>query len=411
MLLCSCEAEKSLTAKSNFLKDSQTQISFDQFRRETQLNDFQSSIKVRISTPKFTARNADGSYELADFDIDTDVIKRLELDDKITYSFRILPKIVLSPNDFYNLTIYNEGGTWVQNIVELAPTLANFDDLISGASTVIDGKMSIVYTSDPSKLTTPTNCYSVGIIGNNCENPEIINNACTDKKYTTFCFGSEGVTLGQESDIFENINSIEPDYSFLLNTNDLKKNLDIFAEKHVLINYEIVELLDSEVNANLDNFPVDEITESQDVAMFEQALANSGIVNYKRLTELIIEQNKNAKDFVINNKDFAILKNETKQLLIADAIDNALVEHPMPEITPLDSDNAAMRSCIQQYNIDKARCNQQNNINGAEVLVLCATTWWSGPFACGAGAMFFLYKNKVCQQNAKQDYDDCRNNH
>jgi len=133
LLLSSCDAEKDLLKKSSIAEKKISEISFSEFKKETGLNKFKTTIKTTTTNDVF-ARNADGSYELSDFDIDTDIIKRLELDNKITYSFRIYPTVIISPTSFYNLTMDFKDGVWIQNVVELKPTLENFDNLMSGSS-------------------------------------------------------------------------------------------------------------------------------------------------------------------------------------------------------------------------------------------------------------------------------------
>ena len=72
-LLTSCDAEKELISKSNRnIKKGNTEISFNDFKRETKLDDFKTNIKL---TPQnYLARTAEGAYEMNDFDVDTDVI-------------------------------------------------------------------------------------------------------------------------------------------------------------------------------------------------------------------------------------------------------------------------------------------------------------------------------------------------
>lgn len=402
-ILNSCDAEKDVIANSPTVKKFNSELTFTEFKKETGLSDFKTVIKIPIPNQMIMARNQDGSYELSDFDIDTDIIKKLDLDDKTTYTFRIFPKVIISPSSFYNLTMDYKDGQWIQNVIELKPTIENFDNIMSGFTNDINGKMSILYTSNNDGLDTPNNCYAVGIIGNNCGTPEI-SEECVTKKSATFCFDNENnILLGTESNIFYDINSNNLDYSFILNTNNLKKHLSIFAKNHVTINNKIITLLKNETDVNLDNFPVEDLTASQNEDQFRQALANSGIVNYRDLADLIIEQNQNARGFISNNKDFNLLKDVTKQKLIFDAINDALVENPIEEPF-INPGNAVERTCAGQYYVDRDRCNQQNNINGVAVLVACLTT---GPFGCGAATMIAMWQGKVCQDNAKADYYDC----
>ncbi len=74
-----------------------------------------------ISIPKnpgTAQRNADGSYEMSDFIIDMEVIKKTVIDEKTTYTFSIMPKVVTSTSDF-NLIVYNNGSGWNYVIMEL----------------------------------------------------------------------------------------------------------------------------------------------------------------------------------------------------------------------------------------------------------------------------------------------------
>jgi hypothetical protein len=340
LVLTSCEAEKDLIKNPSIVKKSNSEITFSEFKKETGLNDFKTTIKITM--PKaFLARNADGSYELSDFNLDTDIIKRLQLDDKLTYSFRIYPKVIVSSNSFYNLTLENKEGTWVQNILELKPTLENFDNLLSGSTNDIFGTVNLLFTSNENVLTAPDNCYAVGIISNNCASSEI-SETCVSKKYGTFCFDEENTMLiGQESNIFNNYNNSDLDYSFILNTNNLKEGLNKFAENHVLLNNEIIKLLENEPNINLEGFPYEELSSSQNEEQFKQALANAGVIKYSQLGDLLLSQSRNAGDFQLKNKDFAVLKPATKQVLISNAIDTAVANHPVNWI-PIDSSQTTL---------------------------------------------------------------------
>jgi hypothetical protein len=74
-----------------------------------------------ISIPKnpgTAARNADGSYNMTDFLIDMDAVKKTIINEKVTYSFSIMPRIVTSVSD-YNLIVYNNGSGWEYSIMEL----------------------------------------------------------------------------------------------------------------------------------------------------------------------------------------------------------------------------------------------------------------------------------------------------
>ncbi|HRG17783.1 MAG TPA: hypothetical protein PLP39_01720 [Flavobacterium lutivivi] len=128
LLLSSCEAEKDLMKKKSYIEKSNSEISFSQFKKETGLSNFKSTLKIN-NPNNALSRNADGSYDLTDFDIDTEIVKRLQLEENVTYSFRVYPKLVVSPDSFYNLTMDYKNGEWIQNVIEFKPTLENFDNL------------------------------------------------------------------------------------------------------------------------------------------------------------------------------------------------------------------------------------------------------------------------------------------
>lgn len=394
LLLSSCEAEKGLTKKSSIVTKSNSEISFSEFKKETKLNDFKKTISIANSNSTFE-RNVDGTYELSDFDIDTDIIKRLELDSKITYSFRIYPKVIISPTSFYNLTLDNKDGQWIQNVVELKPSLENFDSLMSGSTKEIDGQMSILYTSDIAGLNPTSNCYSVGIFSNNCSTPETVEN-CINEKYVSFCFDNENnVLLGDEATIFNDNGMTEQDYSFMLNTNDLQKNLRKSIENHILITNKILTLLQQEENLNFVNFPFGELSSSGSEEAIKTALANAGIVKNEELANLLYELAQNGSSFNDNNKDFALLRPETKQLLSTNIINNNI---PIP-----DDNSVTARTCGQQYGIDKARCNRACNYAGWGAIAAC----FGGPWFCAAACLVVIAQTDDCLGNAREDYNDC----
>jgi hypothetical protein len=297
----------------------------------------------------------------------------------------------------------NKNGNWIQTVVELKPTLENFDDLLSGSSKDIAGQVSLLFSSSEIGLTVTDNCYSIGIIGNNCSGSEI-SETCISRKHSTFYFGDNNVIIVEESEIFNDNDNTQIDYSFILNTNNIKENLSKFAMNHVLLNNQIQKLMENEVNVNFENLSNVELTTSLNEAEFKQALAVAGVVKYSELGDLLLSQSRNAIDFQAKNKDFAILKAETKQVLIADAIDAAVKDNPM-EWTPEDpGDIAEKRTCHQQYIVDRDRCNRDTNAYGA----LAILSFIGGPVAGGLACIGVMYQSSSCLGNAAEDYHDCR---
>ena len=395
-ILTSCDAEKELISKSNRnIKKGNTEISFNDFKRETKLDDFKTNIKL---TPQnYLARTAEGAYEMNDFNVDTDVIKRLELDSDITYTFRVYPKVVIAPNSFYNLTLHNKDGVWVENIVEFKPTLENLDYLLSGETQDLDGKASIIYTSDLSSLVTENDCYSVEIIGNNCEDSETISDACAIKKHSTFCFEENNITLGSESDLFNNFEDYNPNYSFMLNTNDIKKSLNIYMNNHILISERISELIDNEENLDKEKFQNIQTTQFSNENDIEEALLEAGIIKASELILLLKQQISNFEEFSLKNPDFHILKTETKEKLLNEVFN---------EILPNETDNySERRTCHQQFLVAQSRCRR--NYYWSASLAL-ASTFFSGPGGVVA-AIGVTGVYAWCLSDAYDDYADCVN--
>lgn len=140
---------------------STTKVSFEQFKNETGLKNFKTSIKINQNQNPNSSllRNADGSYELSDFTIDTELIKRLVVEEKVTYTFRIIPKIITNEN-IYNLTIFKIDNVWKTSILELKPTEQNLIDLKNGTTTEFNGDVKQIY--DDSQ--TATNAIGAKVI-------------------------------------------------------------------------------------------------------------------------------------------------------------------------------------------------------------------------------------------------------
>lgn len=139
-------------------------ISFEQFKRETELTDFETKIRIN---PSLNAKTAAGNYELNDFDINTDVIKKLELDAKTTYTFSIHPLEPVSEKSIYNLIVHNEAGVWEKTIVEFIPTDENYQQLANGTAKRMSGTAKLLYQT----LDTPTTCTTITITTFHCTNP------------------------------------------------------------------------------------------------------------------------------------------------------------------------------------------------------------------------------------------------
>lgn len=141
-------------------------ISFEQFKRETGLSKFDTKIKINQNDDTVLNRNADGSYELSDFNIATDIIKRVDFDEKITYTFQIKPVVEVANGHFYNLTMFYKEG-WQSLITELIPSVEHALELQQGTEEKFEGTMARLYQSDlpPNSIES---CITIFVISTHC---------------------------------------------------------------------------------------------------------------------------------------------------------------------------------------------------------------------------------------------------
>lgn len=106
-------------------------------------------------------RLTDGSYELNDFVINTDVINRLVVDQKVTYTFALYPKERVYDR-FFNLVMYFKDG-WQSEIIEIYPSPEIMQAIKMGNYEVIEASVKVLYRSMPG-----TGCYTIFITIVNC---------------------------------------------------------------------------------------------------------------------------------------------------------------------------------------------------------------------------------------------------
>lgn len=200
LILTNCSNEFETAIKNSTNKND---ISFAQFKKETGLKDFKTRISVDTIKSMSSARLADGSYELADFNISTEIIKRLEYEDKTTYTFKIQP-VVVTNTDIYNLIVSNKDGFWQTTIIALKPTDENFEMIQSGLTDKFEGSIKKLYQSG---LITNDNgfiCEPLIIIDLHCPQDGVVchDNICdgcrdclTVQTYD-FCAGDEDGNTG-----------------------------------------------------------------------------------------------------------------------------------------------------------------------------------------------------------------------
>ncbi len=144
IVLSSCE--KDLYENQIQNSNNKREISFEQFKKETGLNDFKTKIAIPKNENTLASRNADGSYDLSDFNIDTNFIKRLVVNQKITYTFRIEP-LVRTNESLFNLTMFYKNG-WQSLILELKPTQENLILLKGELTEKFEGTITNLYQSN-----------------------------------------------------------------------------------------------------------------------------------------------------------------------------------------------------------------------------------------------------------------------
>ena len=143
LILFACE--KDLYDEHINAEKSLSKISLERFKKETGLIDFDTSIKIEPSHVNSNLRNPDGSYELSDFNIDTSIIKRIVVNEKITYTFQLIPVEFVNDRFFNIIYFYKDG--WQNNIVEIKPTTENLIQIMNGNKEVIEGTLKVVYSS------------------------------------------------------------------------------------------------------------------------------------------------------------------------------------------------------------------------------------------------------------------------
>lgn len=113
IILASCE--KDIYEEHIHNEHLKNSISLEQFKKETGIIDFKTSIKIPVSSENSSLRTA----SLSDFNIDTELIlKLINQDNKVTYSFKIEPvNFVGEENEKFNLVYLKEDDVWQYSIL------------------------------------------------------------------------------------------------------------------------------------------------------------------------------------------------------------------------------------------------------------------------------------------------------
>lgn len=143
----SCDADEEIISNSSKYND---EISFEHFKRETGLSNFRTKISINPSLENVMARTANGDYELSDFSISTEIIKKLEISNLTSYTFRVFPNEIFSEKEtsVFNLSLIKKGLNWETLLLEFRPTPANLQAIESGITEQIEGDAKILYQGD-----------------------------------------------------------------------------------------------------------------------------------------------------------------------------------------------------------------------------------------------------------------------
>ena len=139
LVLASCVTEEIESNSKASLYKSQ-KITFEKFMQQTGLKTFDSIINIKGNIRGLQARSADGSYELNDFYIDTDVINSIEYLNKTTYTFEVEP-LDYDGTNLFNMIFYKKNNVWEKTIVEMKPTPENLASLQNGTTNIFEGQL------------------------------------------------------------------------------------------------------------------------------------------------------------------------------------------------------------------------------------------------------------------------------
>lgn len=179
VLLISCETQENLTHTGQKFYESK-QISLGQFINETGDNNFDRIVSIKYNSNNILGKSTSNNYDLTDFDIDTNVINRMSIFDKNTYTFRVKPKNYNGTN-LFNLIYYKKNNTWEKTIIEMKPNAVNLYKLQNGLTTKFEGEIKQIFNSETKLIkskfakssvnamtSNPTNCSSYTIVEENC---------------------------------------------------------------------------------------------------------------------------------------------------------------------------------------------------------------------------------------------------
>ena len=190
IMLSNCSKDEFTNQIKN--SKSKTDITLEQFKKETGLNNFKTTISIPKST-NVIAKNADGTYELSDFNISTDKIKKIVINEKTTYTFQIETIDEKYGDRFFNLTLFYKDG-WQSIIVELKPTTENLEQLKLGLTEKFEGTLKLLYKSELTQ-NSMLGCTTVFITNWHCVGGGKCDGTMQGCDWCSSCFDAESYTF------------------------------------------------------------------------------------------------------------------------------------------------------------------------------------------------------------------------
>jgi len=159
-----CQNEDFSIEEKHELEHKNYNISFLEFKNETNIKNFKPILKTKISNKKYLNKN--NTLDESNFLTDTTNIKRFENpeNNKITYSFKIYPlNNTINDKEYYNLVYEKDGDNWSEMI------FFNTDEIKEGTDNLTLKTSEMVYNSrgpsgNWSEVVT-TNFHCTGCVG------------------------------------------------------------------------------------------------------------------------------------------------------------------------------------------------------------------------------------------------------
>lgn len=128
--------------------------------------------------------------------------------------------------------------------------------------------------------------------------------------------------------VFTNCSSQNEKFIFEINDKNLNQdNLYQFVKKHIELNYEIISILEKEINLNKEILFKSSSENCTSEDEFKLILKKSGINEFNELSKFISLQVENSKNFQLNNSSFFKLSKSEQDELLTKYVDQIMSEN------------------------------------------------------------------------------------